>query len=99
MGRVGMSRKDFEQCTPSEFFRIVEQHSEEEGNHLRQGWERTRVQVISVMQLFSKKKLDPKDVFPLPWDNTGRANEKSPRKGTSSFERMKEMAIRSGLDP
>lgn len=98
MGRVGMSRSDFERCTPLEFSRIVESWNTAEEARSREDWERTRVQVVSVANLFSKKPLDPRTAFPLPWDKDGMGETgKKVPKGTSSLERMKEVAGRLGM--
>lgn len=85
-----MCRKDFEQCTPLEFSRIVEKHNSQEEMRLREGWERTRIQVVSVANLFSKHPLNAKTAFPLPWDKETMPETAVP-KGTSSPERMKEV--------
>ena len=56
------------------------------------------MQVISVTNLFSKHSLNPEKVFPLPWDK-GAEKIKEVPKGTSSLERMREVAKRIGLCP
>lgn len=102
MGRVGMSRQDFEHCTPSEFSGIVKEYRDREEALYRDGWERTRVQVVSVANLFSKRGISAKKAFPLPWD-TGKDSKVSGGaecvRGTSSPERMREIATRIGLCP
>ena len=95
---MGMSRQDFEHCTPSEFTKIVEEYRSREETAYRAGWEQTRVQVISVINLFSKHSLSPEKVFPLPWDKGAEKIREVP-KGTSSLERMREVAKRIGLCP
>ena len=98
MGRVGMSRQDFEHCTPSEFSAIVKEYRAREEALHRDGWERTRTQVVSVINLFSRKGVSAKKMFPLPWD--GAENRGAERtRGTSSPERMREIATRIGLCP
>lgn len=93
VGRVGMSREDFERCTPLEFTRIVQAANEKAEVVIRAGWEQTRAQVISVANLFSKNPINMRKAWPFPWDNeTGNAAEV--RKGTSSLERMKEIEAR-----
>ncbi len=86
-----MSRKDFEQCTPLEFTRIVEKHNALEEVRIREGWERTRIEVVSVANLFSKHPVNARKAFPLPWDNDETKEEKTTTQGTSSPERMKEV--------
>lgn len=93
VGRVGMSREDFERCTPLEFAKIVQAANETTEAVFRAGWEQTRVQVISVANLFSKNPINMKKAWPLPWDQeTGNAAEV--RKGTSSIDRMREIEAR-----
>lgn len=97
VGRVGMSREDFERCTPLEFTRIVQAANEKAEVAIRAGWEQTRAQVISVANLFSKKPINMRKAWPLPWDNeTGNAAEV--RKGKSSADRMREIAGRLKKD-
>ena len=86
-----MSRSDFERCTPLEFTKIVQAANEKTEAVIRAGWEQTRVQVVSVANLFSKHPLDAKRAFPLPWDNEG---ESAAPKGSSSPERMREIEAR-----
>lgn len=95
---MGMSRQDFEHCTPSEFTKIVEEYRSREETAYRAGWEQTRIQVISVANLFSKHPLKAEKAFPLPWDK-GAEKIKEVPKGTSSAERMREIANRIGLCP
>lgn len=91
MGRVGMSRSDFEQCTPLEFSKIVEKNNALEELRIREGWEQTRTQVVAVASLFSKKPINPQERFPLPWDKGNAGKQTAVPKGTSSPERMKEV--------
>ena len=83
-----MSRSDFEQCTPLEFSKIVEKNNALEESRFREGWERTRAEVILITNnIFSKKALK----FPLPWDDNNTGATRAAPKGTSSPERMKEV--------
>ena len=93
VGRVGMSRSDFERCTPLEFTKIVQAANDKTEATIRAGWEQTRIQVVSVLNLFSKKTIDMKRAFPLPWDNWNETAAEV-QKGTSSVERMREIEMR-----
>lgn len=87
-----MSRQDFERCTPQEFSQIVEQNNALEELRFREGWERTRIEVVSVANLFSKRPLNAKAAFPLPWDKgTKPTSLNDTPKGTSSPDRAKEV--------
>lgn len=100
VGRVGMSRSDFERCTPLEFSKIVQAVNEnvDADNKraeavIRAGWEQTRIQVVTMTNIFSTKPIDAKKFWPLPWDGeTGTGAEV--RKGTSSIDRMRELEAR-----
>lgn len=69
MGCVGMSRMDFELCTPLEFRRVYDSWSERERRCERDGWERARWCVAGMLQPWCKKGLKPKDVARFPWDD------------------------------
>ncbi|WP_135472775.1 hypothetical protein [Duncaniella freteri] len=69
MGCIGMSRNDFEECTPSEFSGIYEAWSHREERLERGRWERTRMECLCLLQPYSKRTLKPKDVMNFPWDN------------------------------
>lgn len=97
VGRVGMSREDFERCTPLEFTKIVQSADERTEAVIRAGWEQTRVQVVSVANLFSAKAINIKQAFPLPWDEMSEGAG-APKKGTSSPERMREIEDRLKRD-
>lgn len=87
-GCVGMSRDDFERCTPSEFAEAARQFSERVESRYRTGWEQTRTLVVSVANFFSEHPLEARSAFPLPWDQETKT---ATPKGSSSYERMKEL--------
>lgn len=78
MGCLGMSLQDFCSCTPSEFNKVYAAWHDKEMRRIREGWEQTRTICICSMQPYSKKRLVPQDVMPLPWDRDGRQKEKEP---------------------
>ena len=90
-----MSLFDFERCTPSEFSRILGKWNEWKAALYRSEWEQTRAIMMAVLQPYCKKKLKASDVAVLPWDK----KETSVPKGTSSQERMEEIAKRLGVKP
>ena len=85
-----MSLDDFERCTPFEFNAIAEQWQEAQDRASRTGWDQTRFLATAMLQPYSKKALKPTDAARFPWDDT----TKEVPKGTSSRERMKEVAKR-----
>ena len=90
MGCVGMSLKDFERCTPSEFNAVVEAWNRHEEMLKKRSWEQTRTIAVWAMQPYCKKTLDPAKVMPFDWDkkNPLKKVEKSTR------ERMEEIKAR-----
>lgn len=77
LGCIGMSMKDFEQCTPSEFYSIFEKWKEIKAVETRSSWQRTRILLIGLLQPWSKYSLDAHEVLPLPWDeDNGTPDEK-----------------------
>lgn len=88
-----MSLQDFEQCTPFEFSKIVEQAQKKEEERVKLSWNQTRFLALTNLSPYSKKALKPTDIMEFPWDN----NETQVRKGTSSYERMKELEKRITL--
>ena len=85
-----MSIKDFCQCTPSEFQAIYHEWNSLNVGVMRRSWEQTRFISLTNVAPFSKKPLKRNDIMVFPWDNKGP----QVRKGTSSYERMKEVEKR-----
>ena len=90
MGCVGMSREDFERCTPFEFTEVMQQWRENQERIDRTTWDQTRFLATAMLQPYSKKALKATDIARFPWDD--KAGETP--KGTSSRERMEEVARR-----
>lgn len=84
-----MSRNDFERCVPSEFIRIYESWAENETRLSREGWERIRTLAAFIIPVYRPKKTI-QQLLPFPWDK----KEKATPKGSSSMERMREIAAR-----
>lgn len=68
MGCIGMSREDFERCTPSEFYRAWEGWSEARRGAERESWERVRVLAMFSIQPYVNGNVSPHDLLPFPWD-------------------------------
>lgn len=97
MGCIGMSRDDFERCTPVEFYEIWNQWVAQCRDRERSAWERTRVLIMYFIQPYTKKTLSAHDVLPLPWDTeTGKAKKEdiSREEFNKRFEAAKQ---RNGL--
>ena len=89
---MGMSRGDFERCTPSELRAVWDRWREAEELRNREEWERLRWQMLCTLQPHSKKELTVQDVLQLPWDREIK-KDKKPESGEATrarFERAKE---------
>ena len=69
VGCIGMSVDDFCRCTPLEFRAIHEAWADNERRKERGAWERTRMQCTTMLQPYSRHRLDPEDVLRFEWDN------------------------------
>lgn len=63
-----MSLHDFEILTLAEFGKAYEYWQNVQQRNERAPWEVMRMQVALTLQPFVKKDIDPKKIFPLPWD-------------------------------
>jgi hypothetical protein len=92
MGCMGMSMTDFCSCTPSQFREAYNVWAERERTGLRQQWEQSRMMCMCMLQPYSKKRLQPRDVMRFPWDETpaksAERKESRPREELSDEERM-----------
>lgn len=68
MGCMGKSLADFCRCTPSEYEKIWKSWREREERAERAAWERTRTQCLCMLQPWTKKHLEARDVLRFPWD-------------------------------
>lgn len=92
MGCVGMSREDFERCTPFEFTEMMRQWRENQERIERTTWDQTRFLATAMLQPYSKKALKATDIARFPWDN----KTEEVTNGTSCRERMEEVRRRLG---
>ncbi len=91
MGYIGMTVDDFCRCTPSEFVAVYEGWMESEQRREHADWERTRTQVTFMLQPYSKHALDPRAIFPFPWEKKEDGSETlSAKEIWENFNRAKE---------
>lgn len=90
MGCIGMSRDDFERCTPSEFSQIAESWNEWETRQIREAWERTRTLVGFILPVYRSRK-KATQLLPFPWDQERKS---AAPKGSSSAERLHDILRR-----
>ena len=74
LGCIGMSREDFERCTPFEFYKAWERWAEAKRDAERNEWERTRVLALFAIQPYAKNNLQAHDILPFPWDEMSQAD-------------------------
>lgn len=67
---MGMSRSDFEDCTPTEFHAIHTAWAEREQHREQTLWEQVRILALCTLQPHSSQPLKPSDILPLPWDKS-----------------------------
>lgn len=98
MGCIGMSRTDFERCTPSELKAIWDKWQEREEAKTRDEWERLRWLMLYVTQPHSKKVLELEDVLKLPWDKLKQTiNPDRPQSDEDARSRFEAAKKRYGL--
>ena len=69
---MGMSFDTFAGLTIPEFEKAFECWHQIQQRNERIPWEVMRMQVALTLQPFVKKDIDPKKIFPLPWDHPER---------------------------
>lgn len=95
VGRIGMSVDDFCRCTPLEFSAIAQGWNEGEQLRERSAWERTRMLCTTMLQPYSKKRLEPQDVMRFAWDDdpngdaTDEAEQLTAKEIRERFEKVK----------
>ncbi len=69
IGCIGMSYDDFCRCEYDEFTSIYNAWKEARENQNREFWEQTRLLAAISIQPYTKKKITPQQLIPLPWDH------------------------------
>lgn len=68
LGRIGLSRADFEALTYEEFEAVAEAHRQAAEERERGAWERARTVAAIVIQPHVRRRLTPAQLLPLSWD-------------------------------
>lgn len=97
LGCIGMSRGDFERCTPFEFHEAWRLWAEHEQDMEKGRWERVRILAAFAVQPYSKKSVKPKELLPLPWDSEAREEAKEEMSKEEFNRRYAEARKRNGL--
>ncbi len=78
IGNIGMLMGEFLDMDFEVFRFVYKAWAEQEETRERSAWERTRVLATLCVQPYSKRRLSPKDVIPLPWDKEQRKPTSKP---------------------
>lgn len=76
-------------CTPAEFDAISKAWNEECERRERGAWERLRTLAAITIQPHLTKKITPRKLLPLPWDNNRPKREAAETEQLSAEERQK----------
>lgn len=95
VGVIGISYNDFCRCTPDELEAIFKAYGEAQSEREKDAWERMRISTAIGVQPHVKRKITPKSLIPLPWDNKNKAaaqsataENMSPEDRKRRFERL-----------
>lgn len=91
MGCVGMSLRDFDACTPSEFNAIGAQWRDNQRRLSIESWDQARTIAVSFLQPYSKKPLKLTDICVLSFDKDRLEGGHPVPKGHGDLKRMKEL--------
>ena len=69
VGCIGMSFDDFCLCSFGEFESIYKAWREYTDGTMHDAWERMRISAAIAVQPHTHKKIIPRQLIPLPWDN------------------------------
>lgn len=94
-----MSVDDFCGCTFDEFEAIHKTWRELEDNRERSNWERTRILAAISVQPHTRKRITPRQLIPLPWDNENKPKAEAPKLSAEDRrQRSQEIARRLGVE-
>lgn len=96
MGCMGMRRGDWENLTVEEWNAISAAYYSEVERGDRGAWERMRMLACFAVQPYSKKKLTPRTLLPLPWDDEERKKAAKLVSKEEDKRRLEEMLERVG---
>lgn len=89
VGCIGMSVGDFCGLTPAEFTAVWEVWRERSDSEERGEWERIRMLATLGLTPWSRHRLEPAKVLPLPWDKERPKARKMSK--AERLERIKEL--------
>ena len=94
LGVIGMSLRDFCSLTPEEWREVCRgwHASRDQASH--ETWEQTRWLGTVTVQPHVRKRLSPRDLLRLPWDEAVQNKDNAPRMSREERERRMAAAIR-----
>lgn len=93
---MGMHREDWESLNIEEWNAISAAYYGRVEREDRSAWERTRTLACFMVQPYSKKKLTPRTLIPLPWDNEERKKTAKLVSKEEDKQRLEELLERVG---
>ena len=94
---LGLSYEELYGLTPRSFNNKLRGFHNQRDIELRLGWEQTRLIIHACLSPHSKKRLNPKEILPLPWDNQRRKNIKiaTPEQIAKDIAKHKEILLKN----
>lgn len=86
---MGMCLDDFVRLTPGEFLHVCENYERGCEAAERGDWERLRILASILVQPYTKRKVSPQELLPLPWDEA-RMEIKPLEEDRAALVRLKE---------
>ena len=97
IGCIGMTRVEFCDCAYDEFEHICKAWREMTDSLNREQWERTRLLAAITIQPHIRKRITPRQLLPLPWDQKQSRDDKIPElTDEEKRKRFEEIAHRLG---
>lgn len=93
LGVVGMRLDDFERLAPGEFSAVCQAFAERQDAERQDAWEMMRLHASISVQPHLMKRITPRQLLPLPWDDKpAEAEVPKPRLGKA--ERLRRAQAR-----
>lgn len=94
-GAMGMSRDDFMRCTPDEFTAIHKAWHERIEAESHERWELMRMHACITIQPHVKKRMSPRTLLPLPWEQGHRVETCHDRTKEPGAEHLSKEELRA----
>lgn len=92
MGVMRLTFDDFCCLSPDEFAAICKAHNEQRESEMQDAWNRMRLHASIMAQPYMKRRMQPEQLLPFPWDAGERAKAEakkvSKEEAKARFERL-----------